>query len=177
MNFRHQFWPPTRDQHRDGPRRGCPLPCLDVLRTSPLHPLLREQRIREFLQRLDHLGSLLERLSPSYNLPTIPASGTLKWSRLQERDCPNSCQGCFCLEDIPLFLLLGPLWTYCPEELFWGSRKVVFWMSRYLYQYFYKSPGMLTEITRLGLFGEPLDFLLGRLEVSKCRASQNVMTP
>ena len=44
-------------------------------------------------------------------------------------------------------------------------------------QYFDKSPGMLAEVTRLGLFGEPLDFLLGRLEVSKCRASPNVMTP
>lgn len=82
------------------------MPCLDVLRTSPLHPLLREQRIREFLQRSDHLGSLLERLSPSYNLPTIPASGTLKWSRLQERDCPNSCQGFFVLRTFLSFSCL-----------------------------------------------------------------------
>ena len=44
-------------------------------------------------------------------------------SRQQERDCPGSCRGPLCLEDILLFLLPGPPWTSHSEELFWASRK------------------------------------------------------
>ena len=72
-------------------------------------------------------------------LPPSQQSALQVRSGQQKRNHPSSCQGHFCLEGTPFFLLPAPARISYTKELFGGRRKSL--TSRHLCQNLGKSPG------------------------------------